>query len=201
MDNSVFRTEELKALKYNVFEVPAGRSILSAIPALAKLESFKAAERRGDIDNLIMYVVAMYDKNSPTIKYFQDITKRKHECAELAGYDLRTDKAILKELFDFTDKAFAEMVIEFLKDQNARVWSMIVSNEQTFYEYQKALLTEITMTDGDKDKLSTTVIKTKLMEDSDEICARLDKYYQLLFGEELTKRITEKFTPEGMAKR
>lgn len=201
MEYSVFDPTNLKQLKYNVFAVPKGKSILLNMPELNRLDAFVAALARPDLDKLIRYIMAMYDKNSPFVRMFQDVSKRKRECAHMAGYDIEKDRERLDPIFDFTDSQFSSMVIDFLKDQNSRVWTMIVSNEQTFYEYQKALLSEITNFGTDKDKLGATQIKSKLMEDSDTISERLEKYYQLLFGDDIMSNTNIDYRPEALARK
>ena len=230
MEYSTFYAEKFALLKYNVFSVPSDESILRSMPELQRFETFVQNENRPDINNIIRFIVAMYDKRSPFIKMFQDVDKRKLECAAFAGYNIEADKALLDCMFSFSNPLprlvpveefegqeddddleeeedqinvtfFSEMVIEFLKDQNSRVWSMIVSNEQSFYEYQKALMSEVTQFTTQKDKLGAISIKSKLMEDSDIISERLEKYYQQLFGTgELAEQANINYTPEGMAR-
>ena len=79
---------------------------------------------------------------------------------------------------------------------------MIVSNEQTFYEYQQRLLEPVDA-EKDKDLLQALQIKSKLMEDCNNINERLDGYYRKLFGEDenvsrsVVKR--KRLTPEQIA--
>ena len=97
---------------------------------------------------------------------------------------------------------YVEMVDEFLKKQNNRVWSMIVSNEQTFFEYQTKLLRPV---DGDKDKdiLQALQIKSKIMDDLNTINERLETYYMKLYGEDdvllTTIKADKRLTPEFIA--
>lgn len=145
---------------------------------------------------VIKYVVLMYHKSSPFIKMFQDINTRKAECMAMAGLEEEQ-----KELIDFSDINFIYMVSEFLKSQNSRLWSMIVSNEETFDEYQRNLMSEVFKTKDDKDKLNAILIKSKLMEDSDIISKRLDDYYRILFGDSgVAEFAAQKITPESIAK-
>jgi hypothetical protein len=80
---------------------------------------------------------------------------------------------------------------------------MIVSSEQTFYEYQQKLLRPVTDADGDKNLLQATQIKSKLMQDCDDINARLESYYRRFYGDdEVLINKSEgfrRFTPEDIA--
>ncbi len=197
-----------------MFAVPSNKNILEAMPEMKNLSSFVSEAIRKDINKVIRFIVAMYDSKSPFVKMFQAVDQRKRECAAFAGFDLKKDEKLLNQMFSFAAPQpvdedeeqedftwYSDMVVEYLRDQNNRVWAMIVSNEQTFYEYQKALLSEVTVFTSEKDKLNAISIKTKLMEDSDAISARLEKYYQLLYGDEIVNSTTVKYTPEGLAKK
>jgi hypothetical protein len=207
MQKTIFKnpSEDFKDLKYQVFAVEA--NLLDRIPELrpyAELLAESESLGRPDIDKLIRYTMVLYDKRSPAIKQFSNLQLRKNEAAIAAGYDLQSDAKILEKLFDFTDKELQILAIEFLKDQNDMYWCMITSNEQTFYEYQKALLSEVTLFTTEKDKLSALQIKAKLMDDCDTIAERVESYYGRVFGDgDANKKAKEQrsFTPEGMANR
>lgn len=165
----------------------------------------------GAENRLVKYVLLMYDQMSPLRHHFPDLSKRKEFAADLAGYDL--DKEDVTRLFDFRieeDGDFVpyeeliELSIRYMKYQNSMVWSMIVSNEQAFYEYNKRVMMPV---EGAKDKdiLQAVEIKSKLMQSMDDIFQRLEKYKRELsggddkLGEVLTKR--KMTTPESLAKR
>lgn len=190
-------TKDFNNLKYNVF-------------ASNKLSDCRGIERLGvneivrpDKLKLIRYAMVLYDAKSILVKNIQDVNQRKREAAVLAGYDLEKDSSVLEELFDMTDTDLQLIVINFLKDQNSFYWSMIVSNEQTFYEYQKALISEVKLMDKDKDRLQALAIKSKLMEDCDAITTRIIGYYTKVFRDDEIIEIvqnTRRYTPESMAK-
>lgn len=79
---------------------------------------------------------------------------------------------------------------------------MIVSNEETFYEYASRMMLPIkTGTKGEKDELSAVAIKSKLSADMDEINDRLDKYYVKLYDDVDLKNtlLKPRITPESMS--
>jgi hypothetical protein len=96
------------------------------------------------------------------------------------------------------------MISQYLQYQNSRLWTMIVTNEQSFYEYQRRIMAEVGG-DADRDALSAVTLKTKLLEAMDDIDQRLSKYYAQLTGSDsaledsLTKR--RRLSPESIAKR
>jgi hypothetical protein len=171
----------------------------------------KLKELVGNVDDKqIRYVVLMYDINSPLRSHYPDLAKRKEFAADLAGYDLMKDD--VTTLFEFRvkndadeyvpDEELLNMIIKYLKYQNNWVWSMIVSNEQAFYEYNQRVMMPV---DGarDKDILQAINIKTQIMTSQDEIYQRLQKYYRDLSGgdtgleEVITKR--KRLRPEDIA--
>lgn len=143
----------------------------------------------GDADDRMMrYVILMYDSSSPVRHHYPELGKRKEFAALVAGYDTIKDDVI--SLFEFKVKVGEEyepneellsMIIKYLKYQNNWVWSMIVSNEQAFYEYNMRVMMPVEGT-RDKDILQAINIKTQIMTSQDDIYQRLQKYYKDLSG-------------------
>lgn len=163
----------------------------------------------GDVDDkMLRYVLMMYDMKSPLREYYPELDKRKQFAASMAGYDV--DKDDVSGLLDFKVKVDGEevtyeelldVIIKYLKYQNNYMWSMIVSNEQAFYEFNKRVMIPV---DGarDKDILQAVDIKNKLMDAQDVIVQRLQKYFRELTGEDdkleqsITKR--KRLRPENI---
>jgi hypothetical protein len=191
----IFNIEDFKKMIFNPFKVKG--SLLKKFPKMKMFSSFQTAE-----DQMIAYVLYMYDQNTPMKEQFPDLKIRKEQSAILSGYDLVKDNEKLHDMFFFKSTKVIEMVDEFLRKQNNRIWSMIVSNEQTFFEYQTKLLSPV---EGEKDKdiLQALQIKSKIMDDLNTINDRLDSYYMKLYGEdqELLKTIKadKRLTPEFIA--
>lgn len=160
-----------------------------------------------DDDRQMRYIMLMYDVNSPLKRHYPDLMKRKEFAAALAGYDLMKDN--LTTLFNFKDEVgevnekLLSVVMSYLRYQNNWVWTMIVSNEQAFYEYNGRVMMPV---DGDRDKdiLQAVTIKTQIMKAQDEIYDRLKRYYRELTGgdDSLDELITttKRLRPEDIAK-
>jgi len=152
-------------------------------------------------DREMRYLLLVYDKNSPIKKYYPNLKKRKEFAADIAGYDTEVDNLV--PIFDFTitktikaveedeeDREVTEVydvliksLSSFLAYQNSRLWVMIVTSEQAFYEYQEKVMSSVVLSD-DKDALSAISIKTKLLEAMDAIHKRLDTYYSEFTGDD-----------------
>ena len=164
----------------------------------------------GDADDkMIRYVVLMYDVSSPLRQHYPELGKRKEFAASIAGYDMMKDDVTC--LFDFKVKVndeyepyeeLLDIIIKYLKYQNNWVWTMIISNEQAFFEYNKRVMMPV---EGNKDKdiLQAISIKTQIMTSQDEIYQRLQKYYKDLSGGDsnLEEAITirKRLRPEEIA--
>jgi hypothetical protein len=172
----------------------------------------KLLEIVGDVDDkMLRYALLMYDMNSPLRAMYPDLAKRKEWAASIAGYDL--DKDPVQELFTLSitvskdgedevepNEKLLQIITKYIVYQNNRLWTLIVTNEQTFYEYHKRVITEIK-----DDGLNTVTLKTKLLEAMDDINGRLEVYYRGLTGEdpELEQAITKRrrLTAESQATR
>ena len=171
----------------------------------------KLKEIVGSVDDKqLRYIVLMYDINSPLRNHYPDLAKRKEFAADLAGFDLMKDD--VTTLFEFRikndqdeyvpDEEFLDIISKYLRYQNNWVWSMIVSNSEAFYEYNRRVMMPV---DGarDKDILQAINIKTQIMTSQDEIYQRLQKYYKDLSGgdgqleEALVKR--KRINPQTIA--
>lgn len=198
--------KDFDCLKYPVFSVE--KNLLDKIKELAAYAELLSLfeEPRTDIDNLLRYVMVLYDKKSPLIRAFTNLDHRKKEAAVLAGYSV-TDVSEenvkrLEALFSFTDPILQAFTLYFLEEQNNMWFCNLISNEQTFYEYQKALLTEAKLA-SDKDKMATLMLKSKIQDECDKIAERVETYYTKVYGdgEEKAKAKNKDFSPEGMARR
>lgn len=193
--SEIFNKEDFDKMIFNPFKVK--RPLKKVFPKMKMFKSFEFAD-----DQMIAYVLYMYDQNTPLKEQFPDLKIRKEQAANLSGYSLSRDDKFLHDLFFFVSERLVQMVDEFLRKQNNRIWSMIVSNEQTFFEYQTKLLSPVEG-DRDKDILQALQIKSKIMDDLNTINDRLDSYYMKLYGEdqELLKVIKadKRLTPEFIA--
>ena len=192
--------DQLAAMTLDLSKVQPGTDLIERFPHLGNLNTLTHCHRK-DRNELLWYILLMYDPKSPFKQIIADIKLRKKECAKAAG--LKEGPA-LQRIFDFKDKVFMSILDEWLKSSHNRVWSMIVSNEQVFYEYQERLLTPVESDKGDKDAIQAADLKSKLMDTCDEIHKRLEGYYRELYGDKETaeKMIIEKrWTPESIGSR
>jgi hypothetical protein len=194
----MFSDSDFKHLSFQINKAKSG-TLPHGLPETKLIDSWWSCNR-DDKDKVIRYIVLVYDKASPLVKRFTNLEHRKRHALAMAGFQV--DDPTLTAYTEFKDEEFTNMVIDFLIYQSDYVWMMLVSNEQTFYEFQKTLLQESAMIRNDKDKITAIASKAKLMEESDNIVARVNDYRKQVFGEEklieTSKRVAS--SPEEMAK-
>lgn len=196
----LFNDSDFESMTFPIHNVKG--DVVKKVPSLTFIESFVQYE--GEHKNkVIKYICYLYDPNSPLKEFFPDMSRRKEQAAILSGFNLDDNrfKDMVIAMMSLKNEVVVVMIDEFLRFVNNRVWSMIISNEETFYEYQRKLLRNVTA-DRDKDLLQALQIKGKIMEDLDNINERLEKYYLKLYAgdEDLVKTITSRksITPENI---
>lgn len=156
-------------------------------------------------NKVIRYILALYDPKSPLIKGEQNLMRRKEIAAEIAGFDMEKDDVMLAILFEYKYDHVVEMVQNFLKDfVKSMDWALLVSLEQTFWEFQGRLMQPIDRADKDKDLMSAVQTKTKMATDIADIQEKYKTALSKFYGDEevLIEATTKirRFTPEGVAK-
>jgi len=144
-----------------------------------------------DLNKQIQYMAWVYDYNSPAVKEFSDITRRKEWAKQTVG---------------LTEKPNFELMLNFTRYViNSRVWTLICSLEATFEEYAERVNKRIEDQDSGKelDVLKAVEIKNKLINQMDEMINKIEALYNKLFSGD-TDAMDEfdesrKFTPEYIA--
>jgi hypothetical protein len=157
------------------------------------------AEDMGRRESLLRYIVAMCDASSPLVKNEPDLSKRKVVAAQLCEIEHgQFSEDLFSNKIDYATRAMNEYMR--LYGQN-RLWAMIVSETQRFWEYNYRLMKPV---DGERDReiLTSLDVKTKLAEELDKMNDRLDNYYKRLYGEDqelMDASRAKKWTPEFIA--
>ena len=179
---------------------PLAKNLTEKYPALIPL-----MPKGENGEKILRYILLLYDPKSPLIKDSRNIKTRKQEAARLVGFDLQKDTDFLDSLFAFKNKEAVAKTVLFLKEYiHNRTWSMIVSHEQTFYEYNERLMKPVEDDDKTKEKdvMATIVLKSKLVQDLKDIHSILKEYYKEIFEDDdlREKVINNRISPETMAR-
>lgn len=147
------------------------------------------------IDRLIRYTIALYDSQSPLVYQEKELKFRKQAAAELAGFHEEVDVDVLNKIYECKDERAVKISLLYLKKFiKSRVWAMIVSAEQAFWNATDKLMIQVT--EGRNETLA-------LLEIQDRTHDRLSKLYIEFYGEDMDLMKVDKdfhITPEKLAK-
>lgn len=143
----------------------------------------------------LQYISALYDPNSPLIREEPNLNIRKQKAANVAGFDYG-EKELLEDMYTFNDEAFLNAVDKYLKKVQDKKWAMIVSLEQTWWEWNQRMLKPVSSDKGDKDELQAIEIKARVRDEMMKTEKMVnDLYLQFYHGdEELNNKAQRKRT-------
>jgi len=169
------------------------------------------------IDELIRYIICVYDPKSPLAIQERDLNYRKGVAADLAGMDM-DDKEFLQSVFSCSlsltslpieeilngksGDCISDLIMRFLmRFIKSKEWAAIVIVENCFWESAKKLMEPITGKDS-KQELEAVQKKSAIKDELDKDIARLDKYYKSFFNEDddLELMAKKRVTPESVAR-
>lgn len=144
-------------------------------------------------DNIIRYVIMLYDPRSPLISNESDPETRKRQAGGLSSLVIQ-DKIL---------DAIQESCIEYLQYINSKQWAAICATEYRFWEAINLIMQPIKGS-TDKEQLEAAQKKNVLSESIDDAIKKLDSYYKQMSGgdKELEEQMIKKkkrITPEMIA--
>lgn len=130
-------------------------------------------------ENIILYLIDLYSPDGKSIKEFSSLIDRKTFC--LNKYNINKKHAEI--LFSLSDELITKWISEYLRKYYDSVWTVIVANEQFFYEcfYNSLNPLKTGSNVTDQDLLNALAKKSKLLEEMDKTKVRMDSYYKTLF--------------------
>jgi hypothetical protein len=129
---SQFNEKEFSAMMYNPMRVPEGENVLKFYKDLSKVREFKLDPGEGvDNNKVMLFIMCMYDKNSPYRKKYSDPLKRKIEIA----HDV--------EFKDIGGGMFESPIEDLLKGKNRVVNNKVVQYVRLHLNFKYAFLVSI----------------------------------------------------------
>ena len=199
----IVEASEFGAMLFDVYE----RESALDCPQLSVIEEVHEVDHPF-ADEILRAICYIYDAQSPLVSSFPDIALRKNYACEIAGFDPANElhqqvAGALKEL-DSEALSFdvPGVICAILRAQDKQLWTMIVSLDESFYEYQRILMTPST-TAEEKDLMLAVERKAKLHVACAEIVDRLKGYRREFFrGDDALQRKVRgsRFTPEAIAR-
>lgn len=150
----------------------------------------------------LSFIEDVYNPGSDMVKKYPDLKNRKTAAMKKCGLlkDRSANMAIIDALMTGCDELLNIFIVDRCRWFQNRIWTMIVSNEQTFYEYEKILLSPVT--EQGNDLLKGAELKGKLMDQMHSISERLEVYYKQMFpDDDALRKATETrvLNPEAVA--
>ena len=117
----IFNKEDFNKMIFNPFKVKG--SLKKKYPKMKMFSSFQSAD-----DQMITYVLYMYDQNTPMKEQFPDLKIRKEQAAVLSGYNLVKDNElgayIHNDFFQPMDTLRDKNYLERLWNQSKAPWKV-----------------------------------------------------------------------------
>jgi hypothetical protein len=162
---------EFKTMPYDPTSVPRDQDIVSFFPKLKAIREMniklnKVFER----NQVITYIMFVYDKNSPYRRRIKDAEKRKQVCAVIAGFDItgagfgEPAQAMMLNLVPEINI----MIVEYVRHLREHKFSYLISLEHLYHQEMKKIF------EGEKVKI----------EDLEKIEKKLDEISQELLGDD-----------------
>lgn len=183
--------EDYGQLFLPIQDLAENEDILFRFPHLKKWSEFDdfGGTPEGELnrDKVFRYTNLLYSSGSKLIrKHKHNLVARKEEAAIIAGFDLKKkslkDK-VQNDLFEVRNQKVLKIIMRFLILQKNPLWSLIVTTEQCFYEYQEIIMGAL-FEEDEKKKGDAAKNKAFLMAECDKMSLRLKGYYKDLFGDD-----------------
>jgi len=182
-----------------MFNPMVAKPMLQSYPRLSEIV-LPEWKKESKFDELMRYVIMVYDPKSPLILNERDLNYRKGVAAHLSGLDMNDEDA-LQQIYNLSNKVVLDLTLKYLmRFVRSREWAAIVATEFKYWEAIKLILIPISGV-GDKAQLEAAQKKEVLSDSIDTSMKRIDNYYKTFFGEDeiLEKKAKQRITPEGIA--
>lgn len=187
------------------------KNLAALHPKLKEIGSWAEYNDDTPTNNLLSYLLLLYSPDSPVNKrYGVPLLERKYQALLLAGFghlrlkggDWAAD--VQTYLIELRNDTIINMIVDYLKMLNQKVWTEINTLEQELEEATRLRMRPVSSID-DKATLQAADIKGKLRRESKEIIELLNVYNRQFYGdahaEEMRQKVHQsKTTVESRAK-
>ena len=132
-----FHNKEFAKMMFDPTKLPDGEEVLKYFKDLYKHKEFRINPGEGiDNNKLLLYIMCVYDANSPYRKKFPDILKRKIEACHDCGFKMKEEGKFTEPTEDFlrgnNDKVNRK-IVEFVRMHRNFKYSYLVTIESSYY--------------------------------------------------------------------
>ena len=187
-------------MRFDPTRVPEGTEVLKFYKDLGRIKEFKANPGEGLDNNQVMqYILLMYDMRSPYRKKFNDVLKRKievaHDCMFKTG-DGGTFESVVEDFLKGKNRIVNQKIVQFVILHRSYKYSYQISVETAYFN----LMLEIQA--GDTKSISKLgEIRDELETNLTELLNQDENFY---LKEEMLKYIEDdrlQLRPEDIAKK
>jgi hypothetical protein len=167
-------------------------------PRLRDLSSWADYNDDIPVNNLLAYLLLLYSPDSPVNKrYGIPLLERKYQALLLSGFGhLRAKDGewavdVQTYLVELRNDTIINMIVDYLKMLNQKVWTEINTLEQELEEATRLRMRPVSSID-DKATLQAADIKGKLRRESKEIIELLNVYNRQFYGDAHAEEMRQK---------
>jgi hypothetical protein len=201
--------QPFEKLKFRIHNIPKGADLWAEFPELNRhVELNEIKERTTCANEVIRYLVYLYDPESDLIKEEQDLTSRMRRAKELSGIHENTDNDLLLDMgWVFISKIYHHRKMREwhtlqleLEENNRARWTQIDIDEEVEDKDGK---TKTRSSSSQKNSMEVLQRKSELRKHALEIQKALDVLEPDIFGdnEDVKKKALERLltNPEKIA--
>jgi hypothetical protein len=141
---SQFHQKEFVGMMYNPDKIPEGANVLTFYKDLSKVREFRLDPGEGiDNNKLMIYILLMYDKNSPYRRKYADVLKRKIEVAHDTGFETIEGGNFDSPVEDFLrgkNRVVNQKVVAYVRLHRSYKYSYQISVESAYYNLMIEIL-------------------------------------------------------------
>ena len=134
---SQFHSKEFQSMMYNPERIPEDGSVLKYYKDLGKIREFKLDPGGGiDNDKLILYILCMYDKNSPYRRKYTDVLKRKIEVAHDCEFQVEDGGNFTPPVEDFLrgkNRIVNKKIVAYVRVHRNYKFSYLITIDESYY--------------------------------------------------------------------
>lgn len=131
-----YSPEQFTQMRYDVYALPDGASVLDAFPRLKVYKEFTGPVKGLDKNKIIRYICYCYDKSCEPMQALDNIFHRRYEAALLAGFEADKGKRFdvtVEKAITCQNKQVNEMIVRFLRDQADDKFAYLAVLRDAFY--------------------------------------------------------------------
>lgn len=194
-----YSEKEFQGCEFN--PVTGGVPMLEAYPRLKEIIDTDWVEEYADaMDELIRFVIMVYDKNSPLRQSERDSMRRKNIAYDLVGFKRQANGEPIEEIINETHPIIFMITVRYLaKFIKSKEYAALCAFEFKYYENIMELMTPIVGTTN-AERLEAAKKKSVISEEIVKDIKIIDDLWLGFFGEKaLVERVkAKKFIPEMM---